>query len=81
MDLGCRQNSCVRSLLEFTWIRGSQIGHLLNLICLPFDTVGIMTLDEKVRFGMVALSGASLVFASLGVHINPLTVIGGMGTT
>jgi hypothetical protein len=40
-----------------------------------------MTLDEKIRFGMVALSGASLVFASLGLHVNPLTIIGGAGTT
>jgi hypothetical protein len=68
-------------LLEFAWIRGDLIGHLLNLICLPFDTAGIMTLDEKIRFGMVALSGASLVFASLGLHVNPLTVAGGMGGT
>jgi hypothetical protein len=38
-----------------------------------------MTLDEKIRLGMVALSGASIVFATLGVHINPLDIIGGMG--
>jgi len=38
-----------------------------------------MTLDEKIRYGMVALTGASIVFATLGVHIDPLTVIGGMG--
>ncbi|HEV2137765.1 MAG TPA: hypothetical protein VGR53_02905 [Nitrososphaerales archaeon] len=40
-----------------------------------------MTLDEKVRFGIVALSGASLVLASLGVHLSPLEIIGGAGTT
>jgi len=40
-----------------------------------------MTLDEKIRFGMVALAGASVVFATLGVHINPLDICGGMGTT
>ncbi len=40
-----------------------------------------MTLDEKIRYGMVALSGASLVFATLGVHISPLAVCGGIGTT
>jgi len=38
-----------------------------------------MTLDEKIRLGMVALGGASIVFATLGVHINPLDIIGGMG--
>ena len=36
-----------------------------------------MTLDEKIRFGMLALTGASLVFASLGLHIGPLDPIGG----
>jgi hypothetical protein len=36
-----------------------------------------MTLDEKIRLGMVALTGASLVFAALGIHIGPLDVIGG----
>ena len=38
-----------------------------------------MTLDEKVRFGMVALTGASVVLATLGVHIGPLEIAGGMG--
>ncbi len=39
-----------------------------------------MTLDEKIRLGMVALTGASLVFASLGLHASPLEIIGGFGT-
>ena len=38
-----------------------------------------MTLDEKIRLGMVALTGASLVFASLGLRVGPLEVIGGFG--
>jgi len=38
-----------------------------------------MTLDEKIRFGMVALTGTSIVLATLGMHITPLTVLGGMG--
>lgn len=38
-----------------------------------------MTLDEKVRLGMVALTGASLVFASMGLRIGPLDIVGGMG--
>jgi hypothetical protein len=38
-----------------------------------------MTLDEKIRFGMVALAGASIVLAGLGVHVNPLAVAGGYG--
>jgi hypothetical protein len=36
-----------------------------------------MTLDEKIRYGMLALTGASLVFATLGLHISPLEPIGG----
>ncbi len=54
---------------------------MLNLICPPFSALAKMTLDEKVRYGMVALGGASIVLATLGVHVNPLDVIGGMGTT
>jgi len=39
-----------------------------------------MTLDEKVRYGMVALTGASIVFAALGLHVAPLgDAIGGAG--
>lgn len=36
-----------------------------------------MTLDEKIRLGMVAVSGASLVLVTLGVHLGPLAVVGG----
>jgi hypothetical protein len=36
-----------------------------------------MTLDEKIRYGMLALTGVSIVFASLGLHISPLDPIGG----
>ena len=39
-----------------------------------------MTLDDKIRFGMLALGGASIVFASLGLKIGPLEIIGGFGT-
>jgi hypothetical protein len=38
-----------------------------------------MTLDEKVKLGMLALAGASIVFASLGVHVSPLDIAGGFG--
>jgi hypothetical protein len=38
-----------------------------------------MTLDEKVRYGMVALGGASVVLATLGVHLGPLDIAGGIG--
>ena len=68
-------------MLESARITCSVLGLLLNLIWQPFHAVVNMTLDEKVRYGMVALSGASLVLAALGVHITPLGVSGGMGTT
>jgi len=38
-----------------------------------------MTLDEKIRFGMLALSGAGIILATMGVHVNPLVVAGGYG--
>lgn len=38
-----------------------------------------MTTEEKVKYGMMALTGASVVFSTLGVHILPLQVIGGYG--
>jgi len=38
-----------------------------------------MTIDEKVRYGIMALGGASLVLATLGVHISPLEIGGGYG--
>lgn len=66
-------------MLDFTWKRYGIPRHLLNLICLPFHTLAIMTLDEKIRYGMVALAGASVVLATLGVHINPLEIAGGSG--
>jgi len=66
-------------MLEFAWIRRNLVWLSLNLICLPFHTMTNMTLDEKVRYGMMALGGASVVLATLGVHISPLEIIGGMG--
>jgi len=64
-------------LLDFTWKPYGALRRSLSLICRPLRAMAIMTLDEKIRFGMLALSGASLVFASLGLHMNPLEIIGG----
>ncbi len=68
-------------MLDFAWIIQNRLWLMLNLICTSISGLAKMTLDEKVRYGMVALSGASVVLATLGVHVNPLDVIGGMGTT
>jgi hypothetical protein len=38
-----------------------------------------MTLDEKIRLGMLALSGAGLVFATFGLHVSPLEIVRGYG--
>jgi hypothetical protein len=38
-----------------------------------------MTLDEKIRYGMLALGATSIVLATLGVHIGPLDIAGGHG--
>ena len=39
----------------------------------------LMTIDDKIRYGMIALAGASLVLAALGVHVDPLRIGGGYG--
>jgi hypothetical protein len=45
-----------------------------------FRVFAPMTLDEKVRFGMMAIGGASLVFAALGLHVSPLDAMSGAGS-
>ena len=55
----------------------SCIGSLLNVKV--DNPAGTMTLDEKIRYGMMALTGARLVFAALGLKIGPLEIIGGYG--
>ncbi len=39
-----------------------------------------MTLDEKIRYGMLALGGITFVFAALGVNVTPLEPIRGFGS-
>lgn len=38
-----------------------------------------MTLEDKVRYGMIALGGASVVLTTLGVHVSPLDTVSGWG--
>ena len=78
---GATYRTLVSSLLESAWKGYNLVWQLLNLISQAFGAMGNMTLDEKIRYGMVALAGASVVFATLGVHINPLEIIGGAGGT
>jgi hypothetical protein len=33
-----------------------------------------MTIDEKIRYGMVAVGGASVVLTALGLHVAPLHI-------
>jgi hypothetical protein len=66
-------------LLESAWMKSGLLRLVLNLICRPFYTLADMTLDEKIRLGMFALAGASIVLATLGVHITPLDIAGGHG--
>jgi hypothetical protein len=35
-----------------------------------------MTLDEKIRYGMVAIAGASVVLTAMGLHLSPIQVAG-----
>lgn len=46
----------------------------------PFYRLATMTLDEKVRYGMIALGGASVVFTALGLSVTPLAAMGGAGS-
>ena len=38
-----------------------------------------MTIDEKVKIGMMAVGGASIVLTTLGLHTGPIGVMGGVG--
>ncbi len=35
-----------------------------------------MSTDDKIKFGMMALSGASVVLATMGVHLGPIEIQG-----
>ena len=50
-------------------------------MCLNLNVVFFtgMTIDEKFRYGMVALGGASLILTAMGLHISPLQYISGAG--
>ena len=39
-----------------------------------------MTVDEKVRYGMMAIVATSFVFATLGLHISPFDPMSGAGS-
>jgi len=38
-----------------------------------------MNTEDKVRYGLMALSGAAVIAATLGIHFAPLDVAGGYG--
>lgn len=39
-----------------------------------------MTVEEKVRYGMMAVGATSLVFATLGLHVSPFDPMSGAGS-
>jgi hypothetical protein len=39
-----------------------------------------LTLDQKVKIGMMAVSGAAVVANLMGVHLSPLEIIGASGS-
>ena len=39
-----------------------------------------MSTDDKIKFGMMALTSASVLFAAMGVHVTPLGITNGFGT-
>ena len=43
--------------------------------------IATMTLDEKIRYGMMAIAGSAAVVTSiLGVHAGLLDIAGGLGS-
>jgi hypothetical protein len=38
-----------------------------------------MTIDEKVRYGIMALAGTSAILATVGLHLSPLDVFANYG--
>lgn len=40
-----------------------------------------MTIDDKIRYGMLALGGATMVLTAMGLsaHVGPLSISGGFG--
>jgi hypothetical protein len=38
-----------------------------------------MTLEEKIRYGMMALAGIEILISALGLRVAPLEPIGGAG--
>ena len=66
-------------MLDSAWTFYGFVGRLLSLIRQPFHALANMTLDEKIRYGMIALGVSSVVLASLGVHFSPLEIVGGYG--
>lgn len=49
---------------------------LFRRLCDPMA----MTIDEKLRYAMMALGAASFVFATLGVHVSPFDPMSGAGS-
>jgi hypothetical protein len=39
-----------------------------------------VSLDEKIRYGMMSAAGASLIFSTLGLHMSPLDAMSGVGS-
>ncbi len=66
-------------LLENTYLNGSLTKHRLKFKSLLYHAASSMTLDEKIRVGMVALTGASVVMAALGVKLPILEIANGSG--
>jgi hypothetical protein len=66
-------------LLEKTYTNGSFARRRLKFKRFLYHASSGMTQDEKIRIGMVALSGASVVMAALGVKLPILEIAFGSG--
>ena len=43
-------------------------------------SASVMTLDEKLRYGSLALAAAAVVASGFGIHLPGLEIAGGWGT-
>jgi len=39
-----------------------------------------VSLDEKIRYGMMTAAGAGLIFSTLGLHMTPIDAMSGIGS-
>jgi hypothetical protein len=39
-----------------------------------------MSTDKKIQYGMIGMTGASLLLMTMGIHVSPLAGVNGFGS-